>query len=72
MNPYFLVLKMNRKYGLILSAVNVNGNTRDNASIESKVEVFSEAFAELRIWSLIIFPSWYNQKMLHKNTLNYM
>jgi hypothetical protein len=70
MNAHFFVPKMNRTYGFIFSTVSVNGHTLSEARLQSNVEVFSKAFAELPIWSLIIFHSGYNPKMLHESMLD--
>jgi len=71
-NAHFSVPKKNGKYSFIISAVNTNLLTLEAAGILPDVEEFSERFAGLLISSLIDFPSGYDQKMLHKDSWDYM
>jgi len=71
-NAHFLVPTKNRNYHFIICAVSTNQHTLELTRIPPNVEEFSTAFAALRIALLIVFPSRYNQKMLHKDSRDNM
>jgi len=71
-NANCLVPKSNGKYRLIISAVTANQRTLEDARILPEVEEYSGAIAGLPISSLIDIHSGYNQKMMHKESWDYM
>ena len=71
-NAHFLVPKKNGKYCFSYSAMRTNQHTLEDASIPPNVKEFSEAVARLPISSLIDFYSGYDQKILHKDSWDYM
>ena len=71
-SAHFLVPKKDGRYRFIISAVSANKHTLEDAGVPPNVEEFSEAFAGLPICSLIDFHSGYDQKVLDKDSRDYM
>jgi len=71
-NTHFSVPKKNGKYRFIIYGVSANQPTVEDARIPSNIKEFSEAFARLHISSPIDFDSGYGQKMLPKDSWDYM
>jgi len=71
-NAHFSVPKKNGKFCFIISAVSTNRHTLEDCGTPPNFEGFSEAFAGQPIFSLNEYHSWYDKKMLHEDSRDYM
>ena len=71
-SAHFLVPKKDGRWHFIISALSANKHTLEDAGVLPNVEEFSEALPGLPIFSLIDFHSGYDQKVLNKESRDYM